>query len=86
MRALVRRLIGAMSGRMTGRGDEGAGERGGRKKGGTYLRRVIRIAIRPNEIEIVPELALRLVCLLLHFLQHRLHVHRICYHCTGRVC
>lgn len=52
-----------------------AGLQGG--KGTEYLCCVVRVAVRPDEVQVVLELPLRLVLLLLYLLEHGLKVHGV---------
>lgn len=45
----------------------------------TNLCSIISITVRPDQIQIVLELLLRLVLLLFHLPEHRLKVHRVGY-------
>lgn len=48
----------------------------------TYLGSIVRQAVGPYELKVVPELAFRLVLLLLYFLEHSLQVHGVGNYCN----
>jgi hypothetical protein len=45
--------------------------------GDSHLSSIIRVTVGPYEVEVILELPFGFVLLLLHFLQHGLHVHRV---------